>query len=120
MTTATGRKIWARIIGSVDLDEDGTPLRMVGAIQDISIRRRVVSALEASERRFRQLFQYSLGLICMHDHEGVLLSVNPAAARSLGYSVGELLGRPLTDLMRAGAACGVSRLPAAHHHHRQR
>ena len=45
------------------------------------------------------MFQYSLGLICTHDHEGVLLSVNPAAARALGYSVGELLGRPLTDLV---------------------
>ncbi|WP_449426166.1 hypothetical protein [Rhodanobacter lindaniclasticus] len=34
----------------------------------------------------------------MHDHEGVLPSVNPAAARSLGYSVGEMIGRPLTDM----------------------
>lgn len=99
LTTATGRKIWVRIIGGVDFYEDGEPLRLVGAIQDITIRRRVVSALEASERRFRQIFEYSLGLICMHDHEGVMLSVNPAAARSLGYTVGELLGRPLTDLM---------------------
>lgn len=99
MTTATGRKIWVRVMGRVDCSDDGKPVRMVGAIQDITIRRRVVGALEASERRYRQLFEYSLGLICMHDHEGVLLSVNPAAARSLGYSVGELLGRPLTDLI---------------------
>ncbi len=101
LITAAGRRIWVRAIGNVDFDEDGRPSRLIGAIQDISIRRHVINALETSERRFRQLFQYSLGLICMHDHEGVLLSVNPAAARALGYSVGELLGRSLSDFVPA-------------------
>lgn len=99
LITAGGRRIWVRAMGSVDFGEDGQPYRLVGAVQDISIRRHVVNALETSERRFRQLFQYSLGLICTHDHEGVLLSVNPAAARALGYSVGELLGRSLADFV---------------------
>ena len=72
-------------------------------------------ALEASDRRFRKLFEYSLGLIATHDHEGVLLSVNPAAAKSLGYSVGEMIGRPLTDFIRPPAAPGIPRLSAADH-----
>lgn len=101
LVTAIGRKIWVHTIGSVEYADDGTPRRLIGAIQDVTIRKRVVLALEASDRRFRKLFEYSLGLICTHDHEGILLSVNPAAANSLGYSVGELLGRPLTDFMRA-------------------
>ncbi|WP_017460500.1 diguanylate cyclase [Dyella ginsengisoli] len=99
LVTATGRKLWVRAMGRVEYLDDGQPHRLVGAIQDISIRRQVTTALETSERRFRQMFQYSPGLICTHDHEGVLLSVNPAAARALGYSVGELLGRPLSDFM---------------------
>ncbi|MEW5833831.1 MAG: diguanylate cyclase [Pseudomonadota bacterium] len=99
LVTATGRKLWVRAMGRVEYFDDGHPHRLVGAIQDISIRRKVTTALETSERRFRQMFQYSLGLICTHDHEGVLLSVNPAAARAIGYSVGELLGRPLSDFM---------------------
>ena len=98
-TTATGRHLWVRSVGSAEYNDSGQPVRLIGAFQDISIRRRVVSALEASERRFRKLFQYSLGLIFTHDYEGVLLSANPAAAQSLGYAVGELLGRPLSDLM---------------------
>ena len=100
LTTATGRKIWVRAVGIVECAEDGTPQRLVGAFQDITLQRRAILALEASDRRYRKLFQYSPGLICTHDHEGVLLSVNPAAARSLGYSVGEMIGRPLTDFMR--------------------
>lgn len=101
LTTATGRRIWVRAVGIVERAEDGTPLRLAGAFQDITLQRRAIAALEASDRRYRKLFQYSPGLICTHDHEGVLLSVNPAAAKSLGYSVGEMIGRPLTDFMRA-------------------
>jgi diguanylate cyclase (GGDEF)-like protein/PAS domain S-box-containing protein len=99
LTTATGRKIWVRAVGTVERADDGTPQRLVGAFQDITLQRRAIAALEASDRRYRKLFQYSPGLICTHDHEGVLLSVNPAAAKSLGYSVGEMIGRPLTDFM---------------------
>lgn len=100
LVTAKGRKIHVRTIGKVEYDEEGRACRFAGALQDVTLRARVVAALEASDRRYRKLFQYSLGLICTHDHEGVLLSVNPAAARSLGYSIGEMIGRPLTDFMR--------------------
>ena len=100
MITAKGRRIHVRAIGKVEYADDGQVSRVVGAVQDVTLRTRAVAALEASDRRYRKLFQYSLGLICTHDHEGVLLSVNPAAANSLGYSIGEMIGRPLTDFMR--------------------
>jgi PAS domain S-box-containing protein len=44
------------------------------------------AALEASEKRYRQLFESSLGLICTHDLNGILLSMNPAGARALGLT----------------------------------
>lgn len=97
--TARGRHIWVRSVGNVEF-EDGVAVRVVGAFQDVTMRRRAVNALEASDRRFRKLFQYSLGLICTHDTSGILLSINPAAARLLGYPLADLLGRPLSDFMR--------------------
>ena len=100
LITAKGRKIHVRAIGKVEYAADGHACRVGGAFQDVTLRSRVVAALEASDRRYRKLFQFSLGLICTHDHEGVLLSVNPAAAKSLGYSIGEMIGRPLTDFIR--------------------
>ena len=36
-------------------------------------------ALHDSERRYRELVEYSLGLICTHDLTGIILSINPAA-----------------------------------------
>jgi diguanylate cyclase (GGDEF)-like protein/PAS domain S-box-containing protein len=98
--TATRRKIWVRTVGAIEFGENGLPERIVGAFQDVTLRKRAIEALEASDRRFRKLFEYSLGLICTHGHDGVLLSVNPAAADALGYSVGEMIGRPLTDFIR--------------------
>lgn len=97
--TAKGRHIWVRAVGNVEQGE-GKPLRLVGALQDVTLRKRAVTALEGSDRRFRKLFEYSLGLICTHDADGILLSVNPAAARSLNYSIADLLGRSLADFMR--------------------
>ncbi|TAL82987.1 MAG: PAS domain S-box protein [Rhodanobacter sp.] len=98
MITAKGRAFWGRAIGSVEF-EDEHPRRLIGAFQDITIRRRVVQSLEASDRRFRKLFEHSLGLICTHDLDGVILSVNPAAAKSLGYGLADLLGRGLDEFM---------------------
>ncbi|MBI2402372.1 MAG: PAS domain S-box protein [Gemmatimonadetes bacterium] len=49
-------------------------------------RIRTAAALEASEGRYRQLVESSLGLICTHDLNGVVLSLNPAAARALGLA----------------------------------
>ncbi len=98
MITAKGRAFWGRAIGTVEFEE-GRPRRMIGAFQDITIRRRVVQSLEASDRRFRKLFEHSLGLICTHDLDGIILSVNPAAAKSLGYGLADLLGRRLDEFM---------------------
>lgn len=49
-------------------------------------RIRAAAALEASEGRYRQLVESSLGLIATHDLHGVVLSLNPAAARALGLA----------------------------------
>jgi PAS domain S-box-containing protein len=54
--------------------------------------------LEDSER-YRALVDASRALICVHDLDGKLLSVNPAAARSLGYTQSDLIGTNLRDLL---------------------
>src|SRR5215831_1750399 len=56
-------------------------------------------ALRDSERRYRELVEYSLGLICTHDLTGTLLSINPAAANSLGYRPQDGIGRNLREFL---------------------
>jgi PAS domain S-box-containing protein len=58
-------------------------------------------ALRDSERRYRDLVEYSLGLICSHDLNGTLLSINPAAAESLGYRPEHGVGHNLREFLSA-------------------
>ena len=51
------------------------------------------------ESVYKLLVQNSLGLMCIHDLNGVLLSVNPAVAASLGYPPDQGPGRNLRDFL---------------------
>jgi PAS domain S-box-containing protein len=61
--------------------------------------RRVEAELHRSEDRYRRLFENSLGLICTHDLNGELLSMNPAAASALGYEMHARRGRNLAEFL---------------------
>ena len=103
-----GVQIWVRVVGIAEY-ENGTAIRLIGAIQNISSRRHAIAAMEVSERRFRRLFEQSTGLIYTHDIEGTILSVNPAAARALGYSAHDMVGKSLTTFVPSGERATVER-----------
>lgn len=48
---------------------------------------------------YRLLVENSLGLMCIHDLDGVLLLINPAVAQSLGYRMEDGLGRNLKEFL---------------------
>ena len=72
---------------------------VVAVSRDISERKRVEDALGESEDRYRDLVEHSEDLVCTHDLEGRLLSVNPTPARLLGYEVAEFLKIPMRELI---------------------
>jgi PAS domain S-box-containing protein len=59
----------------------------------------MVPSVEFSSDHYRRLVENSLGLICAHDLDGHLLFVNLAAARSLGYSPEDGVGRSLREFL---------------------
>lgn len=62
-------------------------------------RQRAEAALRRSEDRYRDLVEHSHDLICTHDMEGRILSVNQEAARLLGYATEALVGRDIREAL---------------------
>src|SRR5882672_2943918 len=56
-------------------------------------------AFHENEDWYQDLVEHSQDLLCIHDLQGRLLSVNPAPARVLGYSVEELLRIPMREIV---------------------
>ncbi|MGQ0734910.1 MAG: sensor domain-containing diguanylate cyclase [Acidobacteriota bacterium] len=74
--------------------------RFVGGVGvEITALKAAEERLSDSEERYRRLFESSMGLICTHTLDGLLLSANPAAARALGYQMTELVGRDMREFL---------------------
>ena len=78
-------------ITSHRLDFGGRRAEFVLA-NDITERKRAETALRESEDRYRDLVENSHELMCTHDLDGRILSVNPWAAHVLGYPQQALIG----------------------------
>ena len=100
------RRIAWSATGLVDAQGNTTFLIATGI--DVTLQREAEATLRESEARYRQLVEGSLGMVCTHDLNGVLLSLNAHGAESTGHAVDQMLGHLLTDFMahdrRAGFA----------------
>jgi PAS domain S-box-containing protein len=76
-------------------DRHGAVVGLIGINRNITAQKQAERTLEMSEQRYRHLVDRGQGLICTHDLEGKLLSINPAAAESLGYAQAEMVGTNL-------------------------
>ncbi|MDD5562428.1 MAG: PAS domain S-box protein [Thermoanaerobaculaceae bacterium] len=78
---------------------DGRPTHVAALYVDITERKRAEKAVKETEELYRDLVENASDFICTHDLRGVLLSVNGAAARSVGFAPEDLVGRDLRDLL---------------------
>ncbi len=93
--TKDGRVINVEITSN-RLDFEGKHAVFVLA-NDITERKLAEKALRESEDRYRDLVDNSHELICTHDLEGRVISVNPWASRVLGYPPESLIGMNIRD-----------------------
>ncbi|WP_175634354.1 PAS domain S-box protein [Pedobacter ghigonis] len=69
--------------------------------RDVTAEMEKNHALKVSEQKLKAFFESSQGLMCTHDVDGNLISLNPAGARSLGYRRSELIKKSLFDIIPA-------------------
>ena len=66
---------------------------------DVTVQRVAESAIRESESRYRQIVEGSLGLVCTHDLEGKILSINEHGAQSFGRQVSAVVGHALSEFI---------------------
>jgi PAS domain S-box-containing protein len=72
-------------------DEYGHPLRMLGAMQDITERKQAEIALRESEEKYRAVADYTYDWETWMGTEGKFIYVSPACKRITGFSVEEFM-----------------------------
>jgi PAS domain S-box-containing protein len=93
---------WMTWAGRVDFRGDGrarVPIRVLGAVVDITDRMHAEEATRESEERFRGIFEDARSGICITDVQCRIECCNRAYAAMLGYREDELLGRDVADLI---------------------
>ena len=83
--------------GDFATDDGGAAIRVVGASQDVTQRVAQQEALERLGRQREAILESAGEGICGIDAAGSITFANPAAARMLGRSIGELGGTQLSE-----------------------
>ncbi|MEN8141520.1 MAG: PAS domain S-box protein [Thermodesulfobacteriota bacterium] len=78
---------------------DGQPVAITGIYKNISIGINSDNALRESEERFRTLFENSSDIMQIVAPDGSFLHVNPAWLKTFGYSLAEVKGLGIFDLI---------------------
>src|SRR5262249_6294746 len=78
---------------------NGKVICWLGVMIDVTDRKRAEECLRETEERLRTVFETANDVIFIVDLNGNFLSINPAAAKTLGYSVEEALSMNMAQLM---------------------
>lgn len=67
-------------------DDNGTPVRMIGAMQDITSEKKLKDKLQQSEEQFKGAFENSAVGMALINDEGYFIEVNQRLCEMFGYS----------------------------------
>lgn len=88
-----GRERILHVRHRVVRNQAGTPVKLIGTVQDVTDRRRAEEQLKISEARYRTFVEHVTDAMFLHSDDGTIQDVNQRACDSLGYSREELIGR---------------------------
>ncbi len=96
---AQGKEYWIHTVKTPVRNLAGDVIAVLGLFEDITEQKRAAHALEASEKRYRRLFESAKdGILILDADSGCIVDANPFLERLTGYSHEELLGRCLWEI----------------------
>jgi PAS domain S-box-containing protein len=90
---------WVEARAEPVYDESGTCVRVMGLIVDVTERKEAEAALQASEKRYREVVDSQTELVCRYLPDTTLTFVNEAYCRFFGRRRDELIGRRFVELI---------------------
>ncbi|NCJ07480.1 PAS domain S-box protein [Synechococcales cyanobacterium C] len=85
------------VSGDPIIGAEGRKLGAVVAMRDITERKEIERSLQASERKFRALFNQTFQFIGLLQTDGVILEANQSALDFGGIPLDEVVGKPIWD-----------------------
>jgi PAS domain S-box-containing protein len=89
---------WVHGFGALVFDDEGSPILMIGTIQDITDMKRAEEALTISEAKYRTIFENVQDVYYQIDNNGYVIELSPSVSYYTGYSRDKLIGKPVLDL----------------------
>jgi PAS domain S-box-containing protein len=94
-----GQLVYLHRLREVVYNAAGKPIKTIGTLQDITIRKKAEQALEQSEQRLQYLVQNGNDLIGIIDAQGYYRFVGANVGLHLGYGADELVGRSALEFI---------------------
>ena len=92
-----GEERWVHGLEEIEYDDQKTPVRHVGTVQDITERKHAEKQTQRSEAFLRQVIDINPNLIFVKDREGRFTLVNKALADVYGTTVENLIAKTDAD-----------------------
>ena len=89
---------YVRDLAEMERDRTGQPVRLFGALLDITERKLAEQALRESETRYRLMIENQADLVVKFDREGNLLFASPSYCEAFGQHADDLIGKPFPTL----------------------
>lgn len=94
-----GEYVWLSTVGEAIRDSEGTPVKLVGAVLNVTSARETAETLRESELRYHALYDSLPVPVFVIEPGGKIVDANPTACTLLGYEREDMLSMNLLSLL---------------------
>ena len=89
---------WVHGVGELVYNEDGHPIKLIGAIRDITDQKLTEEILRMSEEKFRSIFENVHDIFYQINMDGIITEVSPSLKHISDFQRDEIIGKTASSL----------------------